>query len=80
VTPLVMAGAYRDVPRSEIPQATVAATILVRLGSALGAAVFAVVLQTLSRRDAPETAFAHSFWWVLGVAALSILAAVRMPG
>jgi hypothetical protein len=38
------------------------------------------VLQTLSRRDAPETAFAHSFWWVLGVAALSILAAVRMPG
>jgi EmrB/QacA subfamily drug resistance transporter len=80
VTPLVMAGAYRDVPRGEIPQATVAATILVRLGSALGAAVFAVVLQTLSRRDTPETAFAHSFWWVLGVAALSILPAVRMPG
>jgi EmrB/QacA subfamily drug resistance transporter len=79
VTPLVMAGAYHDVPRSAIPGATVAATILVRLGSALGAAVFAVVLQLLSRAGSPATAFAHSFWWVLAVAALATVPAVKTP-
>ena len=49
VTPLVMAGAYRDLPTAAIPGATVAATIMVRVGSALGAAVLAVVLQILMR-------------------------------
>ena len=36
VTPLVMAGAYRDLPTAAIPGATVAATIMVRVGSAAG--------------------------------------------
>ncbi|MEV6850464.1 DHA2 family efflux MFS transporter permease subunit [Actinoplanes sp. NPDC051411] len=79
VTPLVMAGAYRDLARDAIPGASVAATILVRLGSALGAGVFAVVLQVLGRREDPATAFAHSFWWALGIVALSLLPALRMP-
>jgi EmrB/QacA subfamily drug resistance transporter len=79
VTPLVMAGAYRDLARTAIPGATVAATILVRLGSALGAALFAIVLQTLSRHAAPATAFAHSFRWVLGIAALCLLPALLLP-
>jgi MFS family permease len=79
VTPLVMAGAYRDLHRPAIPGATVAATILVRLGSALGAAVFAFVLQVLSRRQAPEEAFAHSFWWAFAIAALALAPALLMP-
>jgi EmrB/QacA subfamily drug resistance transporter len=79
VTPLVMAGAYRDLPRTAVPGATVAATILVRLGSALGAALLAIVLQTLSRNAAPATAFAHSFRWVLGIAALSLIPALLVP-
>ena len=52
VTPLVMAGAYRDLPTAAIPGATVAATIMVRIGSALGAAILAVVLQILMRHAA----------------------------
>jgi EmrB/QacA subfamily drug resistance transporter len=79
VTPLVMAGAYRDLDRRAIPGATVAATILVRLGSALGAAVFALVLPVLSRREGPEAAFAHSFGWTLVIAALALAPALRMP-
>jgi EmrB/QacA subfamily drug resistance transporter len=71
VTPSVMAGAYRDVPRAAIPGATVAATILVRLGSALGAAVFAFALQALSRHEAPAAAFALAF----GLAALLLVPA-----
>jgi MFS family permease len=79
VTPLVMAGAYRDLAKGAIPGATVAATILVRLGSALGAAVFALALQVLSRHRAPEVAFAHSFWCAVAIAALALLPALLMP-
>jgi MFS family permease len=79
VTPLVMAGAYRDLAKDAIPGASVAATILVRLGSALGAGVFAVVLQVLGRREDAATAFAHSFWWALAIVTLSLLPALRMP-
>jgi len=76
VTPLVMAGAYRDLPTAAIPGATVAATIMVRVGSALGAAVLAVVLQILLRHAAPAPAFAHSFWWAFGFAAITLLPAL----
>ena len=81
VTPLVMAGAYRDLPTAAIPGATVAATITVRVGSALGAAVLAVVLQILLRHAgsvgaSPAPAFAHSFWWAFGFAAITLLPAL----
>lgn len=87
VTPVVMAGAYQNLPRPAIPGATVAASILARIGSALGAAVLAVVLQTLIRHAAPvpgrpgtlAPAFAHSFWWALGIAAAALLPAVLLP-
>jgi MFS family permease len=85
VTPLVMAGAYRALPRAAIPGATTAATIAVRVGSALGPAVLAVVLQVLLRHAAPlpaapgaalASAFAHSFWWAFGIAAATLLPAL----
>jgi MFS family permease len=86
VTPLVMAGAYRDLPKAAIPGATVAATIMVRVGSALGAAILAVVLQILMRHGvsvsagaggaALAPAFAHSFWWAFGIAAITLLPAL----
>ena len=86
VTPLVMAGAYRDLPKAAIPGATVAATIMVRVGSALGAAILAVVLQILMRHavsvptgaggTALAPAFAHSFWWAFGIAAITLLPAL----
>ena len=85
VTPLVMAGAYRDLPTAAIPGATVAATIMVRVGSALGAAILAVVLQILMRHAgsvagaggaALAPAFAHSFWWAFGIAAITLLPAL----
>jgi EmrB/QacA subfamily drug resistance transporter len=88
VTPLVMAGAYRDLPSASIPGATTAATIVVRVGSALGAAVLAVVLQVLMRHAAPPPAapggaalapaFAHSFWWAFGIAAAALLPALLL--
>jgi Na+/melibiose symporter-like transporter len=86
VTPLVMAGAYRDLPKAAIPGATVAATIMVRIGSALGAAILAVVLQIFMRHAVSVTAgaggaalapaFAHSFWWAFGIAAITLVPAL----
>ena len=84
VTPLVMAGAYRDLPKVAIPGATIAATIMIRVGSALGAAILAVVLQILIRHagSVPTTgaalapAFAHSFWWAFGIAAITLVPAL----
>ncbi len=87
VTPLVMAGAYQDLPKAAIPGATTAATIVVRVGSALGAAILAVVLQVLIRHAAPgpasggavlAPAFAHSFWWAFGIAAATLLPALMI--
>lgn len=78
VTPLVMAGAYQDLPRAAIPQATIAATIMVRVGSALGAAIFAVLLQVFLRHSPPATAFGHSFWWAFGIAAACLLPAALL--
>jgi len=81
VTPLLMAGAYRDLPTAAIPGATAAATIMVRVGSALGAAVLAVVLQILMRHAGSAPAalapvFAHSFWWAFGIGAITLLPAL----
>ena len=84
VTPLVMAGAYRDLPKVAIAGATIAATIVIRVGSALGAAILAVVLQILIRRAgsvptigaALAPAFAHSFWWAFGIAAITLVPAL----
>ncbi|MFG1604578.1 DHA2 family efflux MFS transporter permease subunit [Actinoplanes sp. NPDC049265] len=77
VTPLAMAGAYRDLPRTAIPGATTAANISVRVGSALGAAVLAIVLQYLSRHTADAAAaFAGSFRWAFGIAAATLLPAL----
>ena len=84
VTPLVMAGAYRDLPKVAIAGATIAASIMIRVGSALGAAILAVVLQILIRHagSVPTTgaalapAFAHSFWWAFGIAAITLVPAL----
>lgn len=88
VTPLVMAGAYRDLPKAAIPCATIAATIMVRIGSALGAAILAIVLQVRIRQAiavsagqggaALAPAFAQSFWWVFGIAAATLLPALLL--
>jgi EmrB/QacA subfamily drug resistance transporter len=84
ITPSIMAAAYRTLPRTAIPAATTGATIMVRVGSALGAAVLAVVLQL--RLDTiklagghPAAAFADSFWWAFGFAAIALVPAVLLP-
>ncbi|MBB4914431.1 hypothetical protein [Streptosporangium saharense] len=62
VTPSIMASAYRTLPGAAVPGAATASQIVIRVGSALGAAVIAVVLQSLSRSYG-TAAFSAGFTW-----------------
>ncbi|MEO3825433.1 DHA2 family efflux MFS transporter permease subunit [Actinomadura sp. B10D3] len=53
IAPCLMAMAYQGLPREAIPAATTGANILVRVGSSLGTAVTAVVLQISIRDEIP---------------------------
>ncbi len=81
ITPSIMAAAYKTLPRTAIPAATTAGSIMVRVGSALGAAILAVVLQLeLNAAGAhPATAYANSFWWASGFVAIALIPAVLLP-
>jgi hypothetical protein len=93
---------YREVAKADVPAATTAGNILIRVGSSLGIAVLAVVLQNAIRARVPgasgsladvaelprtpalaasiSDAFAHSFWWVVALVALSIPPLLLLPG
>jgi EmrB/QacA subfamily drug resistance transporter len=88
VTPSIMAAAYVRLPRTAIPAATTGATIVVRVGAALGAAVLAIVLQLRSPSadalltasgDRLAPAFAGSFWCAFAIAAVAVLPALLLP-
>lgn len=53
IAPCLMAMAYQGLPREAVPAATTGANILVRVGSSLGTAVMAVVLQISIRDEIP---------------------------
>jgi EmrB/QacA subfamily drug resistance transporter len=53
IVPSIMAAAYQNLPTTAIPAATTAATIMIRIGSALGAATLAIILQILIRANIP---------------------------
>ncbi|WP_433243669.1 hypothetical protein ACQPYK_40245 [Streptosporangium sp. CA-135522] len=75
-----MTAAYRTLPRSAVPGAAAASQIVVRMGSALGAAVLAVVLQTLTRADGVgPRAFTGSLLWSFGIGVLALVPALLIP-
>jgi len=80
ITPSIMAAAYKTLPRTAIPAATTGGNIMIRVGSALGAAILAVVLQIRLETAGthPATAYADSFWWAFGFAALALIPASRL--
>ncbi|GHH78978.1 MFS transporter [Streptomyces sulfonofaciens] len=86
-----MTAALRDIPPMSIPGATAENRVFMQIGSSFGAAVLLVVLQArlISTAKAHRGritlddlagAFSHSFVWVMGFAAASVLASFLMPG
>ena len=87
-----MAGAYATLRPEQVPRATSALNAIQRVGGSIGTAVLAVVLQhqltsghgmgaaALGTPGAPHpaTAFAHTFWWALGLSLLALVPALTL--
>jgi len=67
-------SAYRAVTAGQLPDATTQVNILMRVGGALGGALFAVVL-TGALPAGAGPAFHAAFWWLTGASALGLFGA-----
>lgn len=85
-----MSAAYASLANAAaISRATAELQIVQRVGSALGVALFAVILQqrvtAVSPPGAPPTkdqlatAFSGTFWWGVGLSALALIPALLLP-
>jgi EmrB/QacA subfamily drug resistance transporter len=73
-----MTAAFAVLHPSQLSDATPQLNVVMRLGSAIGVAVLAVVLERASVRSHGHVlesahAFAHTYWWALGIAVLSLI-------
>ncbi len=72
-----MTAAFAVLRPEQLSDATPQLNVVMRLGSAIGVAVLAVVLERASvhahSRGALAHAFAHTYWWGLGIAVLSLI-------
>jgi EmrB/QacA subfamily drug resistance transporter len=72
-----MTAAFASMKPEQLSDATPQINVVMRLGSAIGVAVLAVVLQRASvgvHTDAGlADAFAHTYWWAFGIAVLSLI-------
>jgi MFS family permease len=67
----VMVGAYRDLPREEIPHASSTTRIMQQLGGSFGAAVLATILASHGSRTA--------FGWAFAFTALAVVPGLLVP-
>ncbi|TLW93581.1 multidrug efflux MFS transporter [Saccharomonospora piscinae] len=75
----VSATAYRDLPAAVIPRATSLLNVVQRIGASVGTVVVAFVLHRLLAGLDTATAFAHTFAWALGFAAVAALVVPFLP-
>jgi EmrB/QacA subfamily drug resistance transporter len=79
----LMAAAYRTLSTEAVARATPTMNIVMRIGGAVGTAVFAVLLQHQLGSASPGSGAAHAygvtFWWNLGATALVALPALALP-
>ncbi|HEU4658249.1 MAG TPA: DHA2 family efflux MFS transporter permease subunit [Capillimicrobium sp.] len=68
-------AAYKAVTPDELPDATTLVNILLRVGGALGGALFTVVLAA-RLPSGTQAAFHHAFWWLTAASALGLLSAL----
>jgi EmrB/QacA subfamily drug resistance transporter len=73
----VVAGAFRDVPRADVPDASTLTRVLQQVGGSFGIAVLAVILATSA--SSTVRAFHVTFAWAVGLTALALIPALLMP-
>jgi EmrB/QacA subfamily drug resistance transporter len=82
----LMAGAFQDLARADLPHASSATRIAQQVGGAFGAAVLVVILASQRAAHAAAgpaaaaIAFGHAFWWCVGFTAVAVIPALALPG
>jgi EmrB/QacA subfamily drug resistance transporter len=89
LTAPIMSAAYQTLDRAAIPRATSTLSVIMRVGGALGTALYAVILQhnlTQARAAGPANlpnavagAFGKTFWWPLALTAVAMLPTLLLP-
>ncbi|MDA0173700.1 DHA2 family efflux MFS transporter permease subunit [Solirubrobacter taibaiensis] len=84
-----MAAAYQTLSRAAVPRATSLINIIRTVGGSVGVAVLTVVLERQLGGELPRSstetagaladAFAHTFWWAVGLTALALIPAWFLP-
>jgi EmrB/QacA subfamily drug resistance transporter len=75
----VSAAAYEGLAPAAIPGATSTITTVQTVGASAGAAVLAAILRSRLAHHGAASAFAGTFWWVLGFCALTLVPALLLP-
>jgi EmrB/QacA subfamily drug resistance transporter len=83
VTIALMAGAFRDVPNHEVPDASATTRIVQQIGGAFGTAVLAAILAhellTHHAATAPAHAYDTAFWWAIAFSLVPLVPAMLLP-
>jgi len=75
-----MTLAFTSLTPAQTPRGSAAFSVVQRVGAPFGVAVIAVVLQSsLAGAGSMTTAFAHTFWWIVGLSALPLLVVLLVP-
>jgi hypothetical protein len=78
----IMASAYMELTKTQVPDATITTRILQTIGGAFGSAILATVLQrqlSVSVASNAGGAYNVAFWWSIGFTALAIFPALLLP-
>ncbi|KPM55046.1 hypothetical protein ACG83_17065 [Frankia sp. R43] len=78
----VSAASYRDLEPAAFARGTSLTNVVQRLGASFGTVVVALILESQTTAAGTESgaAFAVTFWWILGFAAVTFVPAAFLPG
>jgi EmrB/QacA subfamily drug resistance transporter len=75
----VMAVAFVDLPRADMPHASAITRIVQQVGGAFGTALVAVVLADATANGNPVSGFDVAFWWTIAMTVVAALVAILLP-
>ncbi len=80
-----MAGAFRDIPSPDVPDASSTSRIIQQVGGSFGSAILALILaNSLTSHHATAAAttalaFNTAFWWAIALTAIAFIPALLLP-
>jgi MFS family permease len=85
VTIAVTAGAFRDIPSPDVPDASSTTRIIQQVGGSFGSAILALILagaltsHHAATAAASALAFNTAFWWAIAFTAIALIPALLLP-